>query len=632
MTKIFVEQNARNKLFAIAEIMEDYEFRTIEMSDNHWEEEGQPVIDDFYIETEQTVRGAHVLTSTANFQPLEERRQSGALILGSAHGHGKINVFYSDIDRDQINIDLKAFNGFQKVEYADLDFKILKDREIQGKLVLRAYNCTNIDLLFDPKDSELVNRLKEELKGRMLKSLRKEVWGITINKRKELYGIKRIRDSRFIWLPGEKLGHEKKGEDFEQVDDKTIEYSIESKVVPITRAPIQPIDKRALVEELEAKVIFTGPKPSSFKRVFATPQEYKDSYEKAARLLLDYAKENHPYSATVAQTAIDLADKISTSFTQLMLLNHSVKKADEQKPDLTALTAGLRNDKDSETVQTIITEINQQKTGGWSLLKKKDYITEIFEKYFDKLRAEQKIKMKKQSETPKEPEKKYEPKQPSHKKPAILPKPESQEPIQSTGPIDYLSSPPKTRTPQKDLTTIAEETSKIIKCNPNEKFDKIYGIYLNQIEKKPRSPLFDYVRLKSINHNLENFCEEFKRDHNPILERLDKILDLNKDVSNMLARLETKARKQIQEVYERVTQDLDKYQKKEPTALLKSIRFLRDAYFSLGDEKANEMNQLHSRLIAELREKRLTEMNHATTQPQQARSSLGQTRTEYNSQ
>ncbi|MFH1327332.1 MAG: hypothetical protein ABIH76_00535, partial [Candidatus Bathyarchaeota archaeon] len=84
---IFVENNALEKLFTIAELMEDYEVRAVALSRNKWEEQGQLVIDDFYIEDEQLVHKSEVIGQT-DHKVLNSFRRQNILTLGTGHSHG----------------------------------------------------------------------------------------------------------------------------------------------------------------------------------------------------------------------------------------------------------------------------------------------------------------------------------------------------------------------------------------------------------------------------------------------------------------------------------------------------------------------------------------------------------------
>lgn len=298
--EILVDDSALRHLLLAAEMLGCYEFRSIAMSLDHYVEDGSVVVDHFHIEDDQIATRAHVRTGEVNFAQLQQYQREGALLLGSAHSHGDMAVFYSGTDREQFEIDMGAFNGFAEHEYLEFEPRMTRCDGRDDVVILRGFNTTNLDLEIPSAQASLAQELHESMTARLLMRRTKTLVGITVNNRGDLFGIKRVRDSRFLFRPGDTWEHDPSWQDV-RTSGNTVEYSLECEVVALGRGSGDDIDADRLLEELRRKIRFDGEPPPAFRKTVAVSRPVPDRRTlNAATALIDYGLSDSRHSRQIA--------------------------------------------------------------------------------------------------------------------------------------------------------------------------------------------------------------------------------------------------------------------------------------------------------------------------------------------
>lgn len=254
--KIYVEKNAIKKLETIAELMEDYEFKVKSLTTNRFMIDNIPVIEDFYIDEDQTATGSEIKVEPAKREIIQKLYDQGYRVIGSSHGHGGYGVFYSGVDIKQFRIDIGAM-GFVIEHYKDLKLTI---KQSGDKYYVEGDNGSKVRFEVENKQKaeEIIQTLKS---SSTLEKYVKVVSGIVINRKKELFGIQRFRESYINKTP--ESAKKEKGTDFDIKNDR-IYYNLESKIVQTEfNEPIE-INREELLKELKEKITIKRRPPSSF--------------------------------------------------------------------------------------------------------------------------------------------------------------------------------------------------------------------------------------------------------------------------------------------------------------------------------------------------------------------------------
>ncbi|MBW3021217.1 hypothetical protein KY334_08020 [Candidatus Woesearchaeota archaeon] len=357
--EIFVEKNELNKLLTIAEIMENYEVRVLSFSKNNLKKDDQTIIDYFYIEDDQRVSNSNVDGNDHNLEKIikiiENLRKDGSVDLGSAHSHGNFGVFYSGTDRNRFEQERRFFQGQLFENY--LEFDLNKTSKNNNEGIISGFNGVDLEVLIDGNYNGSLEELSKLMKARILINRWKEISGITVNRRGEIYGIKRISYNLSSFGQDLDLSNLKK----DDVDRKSsrLVFSLDSKVIPVDGLTSNKLDKDAILKELKQKVSFSGSKPSSFnEKIFVKNKPEFDKKEnkkiqqkivenkeiKLSDLFIEYVRLEGKYSKVVSQTLSEINNGKYKSFLESFVSNYESEETDKKEINNTNLLKSLKYD------------------------------------------------------------------------------------------------------------------------------------------------------------------------------------------------------------------------------------------------------------------------------------------------
>lgn len=462
--EILVEEAALKTILLAAEMLGSYEYRCIAISREHNLEGGNIVVDQFHIEEDQVASRAHVKTGEVNFGQLQQYQRQGALLLGSAHSHGDMSVFYSGTDREQFEIDMGAFNGFSDHEYLEFEPRMVRSDDQGETLILRAFNTTNLDIVAPTAKADHVQGLQGSLSARLLLRTTKTIVGITVNNRGDVFGIKRVRDSRYLCRPGDAVKPDPDWQDV-RTSGNTVEYSLECDVVSLDRGTTRVVDADRLLEELRQKIRFDGEPPPAFRkkvRVSLPPPDRRS--RNAAEALIDYSLAGLRRSRLVA-SAIGWAFAVEGQGFADALLAEMIDDPRVEDIDPISFAQTLAAQHNDESLDQLVHALNP---GLLSRIIGRDDAARVIEEW-----------------------------------------------------VDEIVGPPQ---PARVVNSIPDDENQtsIIKCDPIRNFHSIHRHYMKM------STDSNYLSLHSTLCRIQDFREEYERRFEPRehhLRLLDRLID-----------------------------------------------------------------------------------------------------------
>ena len=169
----------------------------------------------------------------------------------------------------------------------------------------------------------------------MLMRRTKSIVGITVNNRGDVFGIRRVRDSRYLCLPGDVVEPEPEWQDVRS-SGNTVEYSLECPVVSLDRGTICDIDSDHLLEELRQKNFrsivdaILGDGEAELHHDFVRGLELdeiakKIDYERACNRGL-YGRQREPSQELLSMTIEDL-EQIQSHCNDQVIIQYNLNKA-----------------------------------------------------------------------------------------------------------------------------------------------------------------------------------------------------------------------------------------------------------------------------------------------------------------
>ncbi|MBI5390315.1 Mov34/MPN/PAD-1 family protein [Candidatus Woesearchaeota archaeon] len=278
--EINVATTPMEKLMTIAEIMDFLEFRVISLS---YPGPYERVIQDFYIPYQKVTGASADHDDLDVIEDYSLLRNNGFRILGIAHGHGKFQPFHSAKDDEAIEkVLLRSWDHQKQLNHIYFSLANGLEEMDEQHLSITGFNEMDFTLMMDWSRqatnktfcTEEVTKIKENLRGRTLKSLRGEVSSLVVNgTARDIYAMKRIREDHFIFFPDDKdMYREIQNQSRAQFvrEGNSVRYSLETAVVQRDDIQLDGFQVDLLVEELREKVQVCGNRvPEALRKSYA---------------------------------------------------------------------------------------------------------------------------------------------------------------------------------------------------------------------------------------------------------------------------------------------------------------------------------------------------------------------------